>query len=86
MNYNYQQARSYLYPEHYIIFESLYPLASNGDSDKKAAIDAHINLVNNTIAADSTEYTIEELEAQKTELQKNSAFLTCNSYICTVIE
>ena len=86
MNYNYQQARAYLYPEHYLIYESLYPLASNGDSTKKTAIDAHINLVHNTIAADSTEYTLEDLKTKKTELQKDSAFLSCNNYIITSIE
>lgn len=86
MNYNYQQARSYLYPELYLICESLYPLASNGDSTKKAALDAHINLVNTTIPADSTEYTSEELIAKKTELEKDSAFLKCNNTVLTFVE
>ena len=73
---NYQKARSYLYPNHYTFFESLYPFASNGDSSKKAAMDAHINLVNNTIPADSTEYTEEELDAKLIELKKNPEFLS----------
>ncbi len=75
---NYKQARSYLYPDQYTFFESLYPFASNGDSTRKAALDAHIDLVNNTIPANSTTYTEEELEAKKTELKKDSAYLSAD--------
>ena len=54
----------------------MHPLATDGDATKKAAIDAHINLVNSAIPADSTEYTETQLNAKITELKKDSAYLT----------
>ena len=46
MELNYIQARGHLYLEYTLVLQSLYPLATNGDASKKAAIDAHIVLVN----------------------------------------
>lgn len=76
MKFNYKQARAYLYPLPYFIAEAMHPLATDGDATKKAAIDAHINLVNSAIPADSTEYTETQLDEKIIELKKDSAYLT----------
>ena len=76
MKFNYKTARAYLYPHPYIVAEAMHPLATDGDATKKAAIDAHINLVNSAIPADSTEYTETQLDEKITELKKDSAYLT----------
>ena len=76
MKFNYKVCRITLYPHPYFIYESLSPFVSGGNDEKKAAIDAHINLVNSEIPEDSTEYTSEEIEAKLVELKKNSVFLS----------
>ena len=75
MELNYRQARGHLYPEYTLVVQALYPLATNGNATKKAAIDAHIVLVDSEIPEDSTKYTLEALEAKRVILKKNSAFL-----------
>jgi hypothetical protein len=53
----------------------MYPFVSGGTDSEKIKIDAHIKLVQDSIPADSTQYTFAEVEAKITELKKDSAFL-----------
>ena len=72
---NYKQARKYCYPDHSSTIEALYPLATGGDSTKKAAIDAHIAAVHTGIPADSTTYTSEQLETKITAWKTSGVFV-----------
>tara|TARA_R100001086_G_scaffold235739_1_gene158801 strand:+ start:700 stop:936 length:237 start_codon:yes stop_codon:yes gene_type:complete len=72
---NYKQARKYCYPNINSVLEALYPLATGGDSTKKAAIDAHIAAVHTGIPADSTTYTTEQLDTKITEWINSGVFV-----------
>lgn len=72
---NYKQARKYCYPGFNSITEALYPLASGGDSTKKAAIDAHIAAVHTAIPADSSTYTSDQLDIKITEWKNSGVYV-----------
>ncbi len=78
MKFNWKLARLYLYPCQYDIIAANYPYASGGDATKKAAIDAHIALVNAAIPEDSTEYTEEDLLTKLNTLKSDAAFIKMN--------
>lgn len=78
MKFNWKLARLYLYPCEYDIIAANYPYASGGDATKKAAIDAHIALINTAIPEDSTEYTEAELYAKFESIKDDAAFIKMN--------
>lgn len=71
---DYKFAREACYPENYDIIYYEY-LARGGDSSGLTALDAHIKLVNDGIAADSTKYSLDQIEAKLVEFKKDSAFI-----------
>lgn len=73
--YDYETARLHCYPSSEVIIDAMYPYATGGDATKKAALDAHIKLVCDNIAADSTKYTESQIDAKLAELKKDSAFI-----------
>ena len=75
IKYGYKYARSLCYPIYEAYIEAEYPYASGGNATKKAALDAHIKLVQDNIPEDSTQYTQAEIDAKLTELKKDSAFI-----------
>ena len=72
---NYKQARKYCYPSFWVLAEALHPLASGGDSTKKAAIDAHIAAVHAAIPADSTTYTSDQLDTKITDWKSSGVYV-----------
>jgi len=72
---NYKQARKYCYPSFNSVTEALYPLATGGDSTKKAAIDAHIGAVHTAIPADSTTYTSDQLDTKITDWRSSGVYV-----------
>lgn len=75
MKYNYKLARAFCYPCLHDFVQAHYPYASGGDATKKAALDAHIALVDAAIPADATVYTEEEIIAKKDSLKDNAAWI-----------
>ena len=73
--FDYETARLQCYPSPEVIIDAMYPYATGGDVTKKAALDAHIKLVWDNIAADSTKYTVSEIDAKIAEFKKDSAFI-----------
>ena len=73
--FNWSDLRLYLYPKENAQFEASYD-ARIGDNTKQTAIDAHIKLVKDSIAKDSTQYTSEQMQAKLEELKKDSKFVT----------
>lgn len=73
--YSWDDVREYCYPTDNQQFEAIYD-ARNGDSTLLTAVDAHIQLVKDSIAKDSTKYTFDEMKAKFEELKKDSKFVT----------
>ena len=78
MKYTYKLARAYCYPCQHDFVQAHYPYASGGNATKKAALDAHIALVDAAIPVDNTEYTEEQLIAKLESLKTDSAFIKMN--------
>ena len=75
MKYNYKLARAFCYPSLDDFVQAHYPYASGGNATQKAALDAHIALVDAAIPADSTVYTAAEVMAKQESLKTNSAWI-----------
>ena len=73
--FDYLAAREASYPKYENLINSWYPFVSGGTDSEKIKLDAHIKLVQDGIPADSTEYTLDEIEAKITEFKKDSAFI-----------
>lgn len=73
--YSWDDLREFCYPKENQQFDALY-LARTGDNTLLTAVDAHIKLVKDSIAKDSTKYTFEQMQAKLDELKKDSKFVT----------
>lgn len=78
MKYTYKLARAFCYPCQHDFVQAHYPYASGGNSTKKAALDAHIALVDAAIPADNTVYTEAQVIAKLETLKTDAAFLKMN--------
>ncbi len=67
--------REFCYPAENQQFEALYD-ARTGDNTLLTKVDAHIKFVKDSIALDSTKYTMEQMKAKLEELKKDSKFVT----------
>ena len=67
--------REFCYPAENQQFEAIYD-ARTGDNTLLTAVDAHIKFVKDSIALDSTKYTMEQMKAKLEELKKDSKFVT----------
>ena len=73
--YSASELREFCYPTDNQQMESLYD-ARIGDNTLLTAVDAHIKFVKDSIALDSTKYTMEQMEAKLKELKADSKFVT----------
>ena len=69
-----EDVRRVCYPSDGLQLDALYH-QRNGDSSLQTKVDAHIKLVKDSIAMDSTIYTSEQAEAKLKDLKTNSAFI-----------
>jgi len=69
------ECREFCYPTDAQQLEGLYD-ARIGDNTLLTACDAHIKLVKDSIALDSTQYTFDQMKAKLEELKKDSKFVT----------
>ena len=69
-----EEIRQDCYPSDGMQLDALYH-QRNGDSSQQTKVDAHIKLVKDSIAMDSTEYTAEQATAILKDLKTNPAFI-----------